>query len=210
MIEGKTVYVLELADGRYYVGSTSNRKRRYNEHASRRGSKWTRIHAPLCVHEEYRRVPSPFLLGMESRVTANLMLRYGVNNVRGSMFCTTRDYHMGDVDSLTRFLGHYNDMDYREVYAKLSRILPMPPADNVRGGGGTSTSASRTAMTANSRRRRKYHGGNYDSGHDIHYGNNNNNVDGGNHHPRGATLCYNCGELGHIAASCPNNRGGGA
>ena len=37
---------------RYYVGSTSNRRQRYDKHASRRGSKWTRMHAPIPVHEE--------------------------------------------------------------------------------------------------------------------------------------------------------------
>ena len=44
---------------------------------------------------------------MESRITAELMLEHGMNNVRGSMFCTTQDYHIGDLDGLTRFLGQY-------------------------------------------------------------------------------------------------------
>ena len=141
-LEGRTVYVLECAGGRYYVGSTTDRRRRYREHASRRrggGSRWTRMHPPVAVLAEYRRVPRAYLLGMESRVTAEMMLAHGVNNVRGSMFCGTRDYHLGDVDALAKFLGHYNDLDYGEVRAGLRRTLPPPPAAG--GGGGPAAAA---------------------------------------------------------------------
>lgn len=127
-IERCTVYVLECEEGKYYVGSTTNRKRRFREHTQRKGSKWTRAYKPLRVLKEYRRIPSKFLLGMESKVTAECMLEYGVNNVRGSMFCSPRDYHMGDIDSLTKFLGHYNDLNYRKVNLRLSQTLPVSPA----------------------------------------------------------------------------------
>ena len=147
LLEGRTIYVLECAHGKYYVGSTTDRRRRYREHASRRGSRWTRVHPPVAVRREYRRVPRAYLPGMESRVTAEMMLAHGVNNVRGSMFCGTRDYHAGDLDALTKFLGHYNDLDYGEVYAGLRATLP--PA----GEGGASPVPSSA-----SRRRRRYRG----------------------------------------------------
>lgn len=44
--------------------------------------------------------------------------------MRGSMYCSVRDYHEGDVDGLTRFLGHYGDLDYGRVRAELKRTLP--------------------------------------------------------------------------------------
>lgn len=126
-LEKCTVYVLECEDGKYYVGSTQNRKRRFKEHESGRGAKWTRMYKPIRVLREYRRIPLKFLLGLESKITAECMLEFGVNNVRGSMFCSSRNYHVGDIDALTKFLGHYCDLNYRKVSARLSQTLPAIP-----------------------------------------------------------------------------------
>lgn len=126
-IERCTVYILELENGKYYVGSTTNRRKRIQEHIKRRGSKWTREHKPISVLREYRRIPSKYVLGMESRITAECMLEFGVNNVRGSMFCGTREFHMGDVAALTKFIGHYNDLNYRKVSQRLADTLPAAP-----------------------------------------------------------------------------------
>ena len=131
-LERYTVYVLECEEGKYYVGSTSNRKRRYNQHARRRGSQWTKTYAPLQIVKEYKRIPKKFILGFESKVTAENMLLYGVNNVRGSMFCSTRDYHIGHLDALTKFIGHYNDLNYGKVKQRLRKVLPMMPEKEVR------------------------------------------------------------------------------
>ena len=130
-IERCTVYVLELEDSKYYVGSTTNRKRRIKQHRSGRGSKWTREHRPIRVLKEYRRIPKEYLLGMESKVTAEMMLEYGINNVRGSMFCSPREYHLGDVDALTKFLGHYNDLNYRKVNRRLYETLSDSPKRSI-------------------------------------------------------------------------------
>jgi hypothetical protein len=126
-IEKCTVYVLECEDGKYYVGSTQNRKRRFEQHERGRGSQWTRMYKPIRVLREHRRIPPKFLLGLESKITAECMLEFGVNNVRGSYFCSPRDYHVGDVDALTKFLGHYCDLNYRKVSARLSQTLPAIP-----------------------------------------------------------------------------------
>ena len=131
-IEKCTVYVLECEDGKYYVGSTQNRKQRFKQHQRGRGSQWTRLHKPIRVLKEHRRIPSKFLLGLESKVTAECMLEFGVNNVRGSYFCSPRDYHVGDVESLAKFLGHYCDLNYRKVSARLSQTLPAVPGKRVR------------------------------------------------------------------------------
>ena len=91
--------------------------------SERGGSKWTRRHPPIQLLEEYRRIPVAYYLGKESQVTAEYMLRYGVNNVRGSMFSDPQDFTMDDVDALTRFLGHYNNRNYKKVEAWLETQL---------------------------------------------------------------------------------------
>lgn len=131
-LEKCTVYVLECEEGKYYVGSTQNRKRRWKQHERGRGSQWTRLYKPLRVIREEKRIPHKFLLGLESKITAECMLEFGVNNVRGSMFCSPRDYHVGDVHSLTKFLGHYCDLNYRKVSARLSQTLPAIPGKSHR------------------------------------------------------------------------------
>lgn len=93
------------------------------------------MHEPIKVLREYKRIPDEYLLGMESKVTAQLMLEFGVNNVRGSMFCSPREYHTGDLDSLTKFLGHYNDLNYRKVNARLSQTLPASPGRRKKQNG---------------------------------------------------------------------------
>lgn len=123
-----TVYVLECEHDKYYVGCTNNRRRRMQEHLSERGgSKWTRIHKPVRLAKEYRRIPSEYYLGKEAQVTAELMLKNGINNVRGAMFAEPRPYTRADIDALTAFLGHFNNLDYTELGAKLEVELEPAP-----------------------------------------------------------------------------------
>lgn len=123
--ERTTVYVLECENNKYYVGSTTNRKQRFKEHKSERGgSKWTRLNKPIRVLREYKRIPEAYTLGKEAQVTAEIMLEYGINNVRGAMFAESRDYNGDDIRALTGFIGHYNNLGYQDVEARLARELP--------------------------------------------------------------------------------------
>jgi predicted GIY-YIG superfamily endonuclease len=80
---GHRLYVLELEDGKYYVGTTQNLQRRYQEHIDGAGSVWTRLHAPLAVERSIA-VDGPL---HEDRVTKELMLKHGIDNVRGGSYC---------------------------------------------------------------------------------------------------------------------------
>ena len=123
-LEGQTVYVLSLSNNKYYVGSTSNRKRRYKQHATNRGAKYTRIHGPIQgIYAEYRHVPYKYILGYESYITAQLMLQFGINNVRGGMFCGIQNFDMTNVDILTYYIGHYCNLDYTHVYNSICHEL---------------------------------------------------------------------------------------
>jgi len=77
------VYVLELENGKYYVGTTNNLQRRFQEHVDGAGSVWTRKYAPLAIERSVS-VDGPL---HEDRVTKELMLKHGIDNVRGGSYC---------------------------------------------------------------------------------------------------------------------------
>lgn len=56
------IYILECADGSYYVGSTKDIERRLWEHQSGLGAKYTsrRLPVKLVYSEEYERVADAF------------------------------------------------------------------------------------------------------------------------------------------------------
>lgn len=107
---GTYCYVLKLEEDNYYVGLTSNLKRRIKEHFDNNGSKWTKIHKPIEIHSlheissiyiapEYYDILPYFdiysLRGchesfeisdlyVESYITYDMITKYGFNKVRGS------------------------------------------------------------------------------------------------------------------------------
>jgi predicted GIY-YIG superfamily endonuclease len=76
------VYVLELADGNYYVGYTTNLNHRLYQHFHGEGAKWTKVHKPIRLH-------SVEIGGKkrESEKTIEMMKIYGVEHVRGAGYC---------------------------------------------------------------------------------------------------------------------------
>ena len=90
------LYVLELKHGKYYVGTTNNLQRRFQEHVDGTGSVWTRKYAPLGIERSVI-VDGPL---HEDRVTKELMLKHGIDNVRGGSYCRI-DLDDGQYQSLT-------------------------------------------------------------------------------------------------------------
>lgn len=70
-------YVLQLARGKYYVGSTNNLQRRLSEHFSGYGAKWTQKYQPQKL------VYTKKGKGHENALTKDTMRKYGIDNVRG-------------------------------------------------------------------------------------------------------------------------------
>lgn len=121
-----SVYVLECEQGKYYVGSTKRMMRdRYAEHqAARGGSKWTKEYKPIRIVELSRRIPQQFYAGFEAAKTAEYMLKFGVNNVRGAYLADPRMFDSGDLEMLTGFIGHFNHLNYKVLSDQLAKTLP--------------------------------------------------------------------------------------
>ena len=179
LIFSNSVYVLQLKEGKYYVGSTTRSvKVRFKEHTQGHGgSKFTRRYKPVSVLEYYRRVPTRYLCGEEARITSEMMLKYGVNNVRGAMFSDPPEklYHKGDVEQLARFLGHHLALDYKELHEKLDAELPDAPATLPNfATPATSTPVVKSRASKSARNKAK-------------------------------DRCFRCGNIGHWAYECPNS-----
>jgi predicted GIY-YIG superfamily endonuclease len=78
----KTLYVLELERGKYYVGITNDLQRRLAEHEAGTGSAYTKKYPIVRIfHQEP--LTSDF---QEDMKVKELMGKYGVDNVRGGKY----------------------------------------------------------------------------------------------------------------------------
>lgn len=80
------IYVLELEEGKYYIGRTTNPAFRLENHFNNNGSAWTKKYKPLSLVEI---IPNCDNYD-EDKYTIKYMEKYGINNVRGGSFCEIR------------------------------------------------------------------------------------------------------------------------
>eukprot|EP00171_Calliarthron_tuberculosum_P016243 IDg16243t1 len=92
-----TLYVLQCEDSCWYVGVTGDMTRRWNQHVTKRGAQWTKVHTPLYIHSE-RQVATYLASHEEAKLTAEMMLKYGVNKVRGASLTYARCYDLRESD----------------------------------------------------------------------------------------------------------------
>jgi len=207
-LERRTIYVLECEEGKYYVGMTVNRRRRLWQHmvSEKGGSAWTSQHTPIRVWKEYRRIPRRYALGWEAQVTAELMWKFGVNNVRGAMFAQRRLFDQSDLSTLVRFIGHHNSLPYARVQKVLQQSLPPAPSTKdtvrrqrarLRQGTMPSTGSPWMGSPANTSDRLKCC---YQCGKPGHFA-----ADCPSSTKPSRRKCGNCGNYGHITADCPDN-----
>ena len=88
----KCIYILRCKHSKWYIGSTGNISRRFQQHIAGYGSEWTRQHPPI---EVYHKIPlcdpqdatlRPLFDPTEDGVTIKMMMQYGIENVRGGSF----------------------------------------------------------------------------------------------------------------------------
>lgn len=101
------LYVLELVDGCFYVGLTADIKSRLKQHIEGKGAVWTALHRPIrvlhtvCTGTRDAREAEQ----MENEATITLMMRYGVEKVRGGHYCSIE---LEPVEALLRTRGIWN------------------------------------------------------------------------------------------------------
>ena len=76
------IYVLRLANGKYYVGKSDNVKNRYEQHINGHGSAWTKKYKPISIEKTIENVSS----FEEDKVTKEYMSKYWIENVRGGSY----------------------------------------------------------------------------------------------------------------------------
>jgi hypothetical protein len=77
------LYILQLEQGKYYVGKTNHPNFRIEQHFGNSGSAWTRKYTPLSV---LKIIPNCDDYD-EDKQTIQCMEKYGLENVRGGSFC---------------------------------------------------------------------------------------------------------------------------
>ena len=77
-----SVYVLQLQNGKYYVGKTTNIEFRLSDHSDGAGSGWTSKYKPLRI-VEIKHNCDHF---DEDKYTKMYMAMHGIENVRGGSY----------------------------------------------------------------------------------------------------------------------------
>ena len=77
------IYILKLMNNKYYVGKTKYISHRMLDHFSNNGSTWTKKYKPIEILQIYRNCDELD----EDKYTIKCMSKYGINNVRGGIYC---------------------------------------------------------------------------------------------------------------------------
>src|SRR3990167_2904594 len=99
-----SIYVLELKNGKFYVGKTKDPKFRIESHFNKNGSEWTKLYDPIGILEivddcdDYD----------EDKYTLRYMAKYGINNVRGGSFCRIK-LESEDIRSIQKMIRGSSD-----------------------------------------------------------------------------------------------------
>ena len=140
------VYILDLEDGKFYVGSTAKKlEHRLREHLEGKGlgADFTKAHKPLAhtiksKHFHYFLCDSNKAEKEELTKTLELMYEKGIDNVRGGPYCemnlsdATKNAIQPLIDHLNRlcFNCHKPGHLRKNCSSQNSQSVPNPPADD--------------------------------------------------------------------------------
>jgi hypothetical protein len=98
------IYVIQLEEGKYYIGKTNNPQFRLESHFNSNGSEWTKIYKPIRVVELKPNCDDYD----EDKITRQYMDKYGINNVRGGSFVSV-NLNKSTIDVLTQMSSGTNN-----------------------------------------------------------------------------------------------------
>lgn len=98
------IYIIQLEQGKYYVGKTNNPQFRLDCHFNLNGSAWTKKYKPIKVLELISNCDDYD----EDKYTMKYMDLYGIHNVRGGSFVSIK-FDKSTIDNLKRMSNGTND-----------------------------------------------------------------------------------------------------
>jgi cellular nucleic acid-binding protein len=181
---GEVIYILQLRNGKYYVGRTQNLERRFRQHlAGVGGSAWTHLHSPVAILSQRPALSEHD----EENATIDAMRQYGIANVRGSDYCQVK-LRPSTLEHLrTRIAGATNACYLCMQTDHFAAACPQR-GDNVRDDDGDDDGDD---------------GNGYDSGsgYGCSSSDDDDGGDGGGR-GRGGLQCFRCGHTSHFIANC--------
>ena len=104
------VYVIKLENSKYYVGSSKCMNRRIRVHSSGEYScAWVKLHPFRCVYALFPvEDDDTNLRQLEEDVVTDMIVKYGIDNVRGGSF-TLPELSNEQRETILRIVTHRND-----------------------------------------------------------------------------------------------------
>jgi len=134
----ETIYKIQLNNSKFYVGRTKIYNHRMDDHLTGAGAQWVKKYGFVeCT--SLMKVSSN-IPGHETKETLTLMLRHGLNNVRGAEYCQLADFVADDCKRMSFAIVHHLDcgLNPADVEATLRRSI----------GGGSGAGAGTSPVSA--------------------------------------------------------------